>query len=102
MLIMYECNSAAAKPYAALTDIFFTLAASRDIFLDAVFLCRTPLLTPRIISGCASFSANLAAGASPVPIADSTFLINVRIRLIRDLFISALAWFLRILFLADL
>ena len=102
MLIMYECNSAAAKLYAALTDIFFTLAASRDIFLDAVFLCRTPLLTPRIISGCASFSASLAAGASPVPIADSTFLINVRIRLIRDLFISALAWFLRILFLADL
>ena len=90
------------ETYAALIDIFFTLAASRDIFLDAVFLCKTPLLTPRMISGCASLRACLAAIASPVKIADSTFLINVRIRVIRDLFISALAWFLRILFLADL
>ena len=95
-------HSQVTETYAGLTDIFFTPAASRDIFLDAVFLCKTPLLTPRIISGCASFSASLAVGASPVRIANSTFLMNVRIRLIRDLFISALVWFLRILFFADL
>ncbi len=33
----------------------------RDILRAAVFLCITPLVTPRISSGCAAFSAAAAA-----------------------------------------
>lgn len=33
----------------------------RDIFRATVFLCITPLVTPRISSGCAVFSASAAA-----------------------------------------
>ena len=39
----------------------FTRADKRDIFRDAVFLCKTPFVTPRINSGCASFNAVRAA-----------------------------------------
>ncbi|SFS19139.1 hypothetical protein SAMN05444714_2106 [Yoonia litorea] len=39
----------------------FTREDKRDIFRDAVFLCMTPFVTPRISSGCAAFKAAAAA-----------------------------------------
>lgn len=50
----------------------------------AVFRCRTPLVTPRMISGCALRSASDAAWPSPDSIALSTRRINVLIRELRD------------------
>jgi len=60
--------------------IDFTLADRRDIFRDAVFLCRTPLVTPRMTSGCADRNASAAADWSPEAIASSTLRKNVRMR----------------------
>ena len=58
-----------------------------EIFLLAVFLCSTPLVTPRMISGCARRSAAAAASPSPLATASSTFRMKVRIRDIRARFI---------------
>src|SRR5262249_34055219 len=55
----------------------FTRPASLEIFRLAVFLCSTPLLTLRMISGCASRSAAWAAVASPEVSASSTFRMKV-------------------------
>lgn len=41
--------------------IALTREDRRDILRDAVFLCITPLVTPRINSGCAALSAAAAA-----------------------------------------
>lgn len=58
-------------------------ADRREIFRLAVFLCNTPLVTPRMISGCAAVSAEAAACLSPEEIASSTDLRKVRIRDLR-------------------
>ena len=80
----------------------FTLADKRDIFREAVFLCRTPFDTPRINSGCASLNAVCAATLSPEAIAVSTRFKKVRMRLILLLLISPRFALRRIRFLADL
>src|SRR3546814_7011825 len=49
-----------------------TALVRRDIFLATVFLWRTPLDAPRIISGWAAFSASAASSLLPAVIADST------------------------------
>src|SRR3546814_16437405 len=77
-----------------------TALVRRDIFLATVFLWRTPLDAPRIISGWAAFSASAASSLLPAVIADSTFLTKVRIRLTRDLLTSARRSFRRVRFLA--
>ena len=59
-------------PVDQLADSAFTRAARREILRDAVFLCTTPLVTPRISSGCAVFSASAAASALPEAMASST------------------------------
>jgi hypothetical protein len=41
-----------------------------------VFLWKIPFVTPRIISGCATFKAAEAASLSPDSMASSTFLKN--------------------------
>src|SRR5690606_11042748 len=64
----------------------FTRAASREILRLAVFLWRTPRLTPRMISGCAARSFSCAAAGSPAAIASSTLRMKVRIRERRALF----------------
>src|SRR6056297_2008509 len=56
----------AAQPSA------LTREARRDILRAAVFLWKTPLLTPRISSGCATRNALAAASLSPEAIASST------------------------------
>ena len=58
-------------------------AARRDSLRETVFLWRTPLVLARCSSGCASWNAVRAASLSPVAIAVSTFLTNVRTRLVR-------------------
>src|SRR5579871_6573141 len=55
-------------------------AESREIFLATVFRCSTPLPTPLCKSGCASWNAARAALLSPLAIAASTFLTELRIR----------------------
>lgn len=40
--------------------IVFTRDDNRDNFRATVFLCSTPLVTPRASSGCAAFSAAAA------------------------------------------
>lgn len=77
-------------------------ADRRDSFLETVFLWKTPRVTPRCISGCAAFRAERASSTLPPSIADSTFLINVRILLRRLLLTSLKASFRRIRFFADL
>ena len=47
-------------------------ADKREIFRDAVFLWMMPFEAERMISGCASRSATLAASLSPEAIASST------------------------------
>ena len=49
-----------------------TRALSRDILRAAVFLWKTPLVTPRISSGWASRRAASAADLSPEAMASST------------------------------
>src|SRR6056297_349640 len=66
----------------------FTREARRDILRDAVFLWRTPLLTPRISSGWAARSAVCAAVVSPEAMASLTFRRKVRMRERRALLTS--------------
>src|SRR5690554_212691 len=60
----------------------------RDILRATVFLCSTPLLTPRSSSGWAACSAVFAAPASPEAMASSTRRRKVRMRERRALLIS--------------
>ena len=57
---------------------------SREIFREAVFLWITPRATPRAISGWTFFSASAASAFLPSAIADSTALMKVRMRPIRE------------------
>jgi len=57
---------------------------SRENFLAAVFLWITPRATPRAISGCIALSASAASFFLPAATADSTALMKVRMRLIRE------------------
>ena len=58
-------------------------ADRRDTLRAAVFFLRTPLVTPRMISGCAACRAACAALLSPVAMVSSTFFTHVRMRLRR-------------------
>src|SRR3546814_5219719 len=53
--------------------IALTLLVRREYLRATVFLCSTPLATPRAISGWAACSAAAAAALSPAATADSTF-----------------------------
>ena len=81
--------------------ILRTPAERRDTLRDAVFSFITPLETESMISGCAAFSAALAASLSPLAIAYSTLRIYVRMRDRRALFTSVRRAILRTAFLAD-
>ena len=59
------------------------VSESLDTVLLAVFLCTTPLETPRMISCWARRSAALAASWSPDRQASLTLRTNVRIRAFR-------------------
>src|SRR5947199_3770006 len=59
-------------------------AARRDSLRATVFLCITPFVVARCSSGCATLKADCAVALSPVSIALSTFLTNVRTRLKRE------------------
>jgi hypothetical protein len=63
-------------------------AANRESLRATVFLCITPLVIARCSSGCASWYADCAADLSPEAIAVSTFLTNVRTRLVRARYIA--------------
>lgn len=76
-------------------------AERRDNLRAAVFRCKTPLCTPRIISGSAARKAASACSLLPSAIASSTFLTNVRIRPTRARFTMVLFRVCRIRFLAD-
>jgi len=76
-------------------------AERRDNLRAAVFRCKTPLCTPRIISGCASRKAASAWSLFPSAMAVSTFLTNVRIRPTRVRFTMVLFRVCRIRFFAD-
>ena len=65
-----------------------TREVRRDILREAVFLCRTPLVTPRISSGWAAANAVAAASALPDVRASSTLRRKVRIRERRALLTS--------------
>src|SRR3546814_14540877 len=60
--------------------IALTLLVRREYLRATVFLCSTPLATPRAISGWAACSAAAAAALSPAATADSTFFTSVRLR----------------------
>ena len=60
-----------------------TRRVRRDILRATVFLWSTPRATPRAISGWAALSAAAAASLSPASQADSTFLMKLRMRLMR-------------------
>src|SRR5438105_968203 len=59
-------------------------AARRDSLRATVLLCITPFVVARCSSGCATLKADCATALSPVSIALSTFLTNVRTRLKRE------------------
>jgi len=77
-----------------------TRAARRDTLREAVFLWKTPLVTPRISSGWAARRAAAAASLSPEAMASSTLRRKVRIRERRVLFTVARASFWRARFFA--
>src|SRR5579872_7385784 len=62
---------------------FATRLVKRDTFRAPVFLCSTPLETPRMISGSAAFRAARAAALSPLVMASSTLRIKPRTRVLR-------------------
>ena len=70
----------------------------RENFRLAVFLCSTPLATPRISSGWTSAIAAVAAALSPASSAFSTFLTKVPMRPLRFPFTRVRAALLRIRF----
>jgi hypothetical protein len=64
-------------------DIALIRADSRDNCRETVLRCATPLPTARCISGCAARNASVAASLFPPTIANSTFLMKVRMRDLR-------------------
>src|SRR5437868_15003083 len=77
-------------------------AARRDSLRATVFLCITPFVVARCNSGCAALKADCATVLSPVSIALSTFLTNVRTRLNRDRLVALRFSVCRRRFSADL
>jgi hypothetical protein len=73
---------------------------SRETFRAAVFLWITPRATPRAISGCTFFIPSAASALLPEAIADSTALMKLLMRLIREWLIAARFALRRIRFLA--
>src|SRR5258708_14784955 len=67
---------------------FATRLVRRDTFREPVFLCSTPLETPRMISGSAAFRAARAAFLSPEAMASSTLRIKPRTRVLRDVLMA--------------
>lgn len=80
----------------------FTRADSLDIFRLAVFLCNTPLVAARAISGCAVLRAAAAASLSPDAMASSTLRIWVLVRDRREVLIVVRRAIFRTIFFADL
>src|SRR5262249_14670368 len=72
---------------------FATRLVRRETLREPVFLCSTPLVTPRMISGSAAFKAASAAPLSPLAIASSTLRIKPRMRVLREVLIAVpFAW----------
>ena len=80
----------------------FTRADSLDILRLAVFLCKTPLVAARAISGCAVLRAAAAASLSPDAIASSTLRIWVLVRDRREVLTNVRCAIFRTIFFADL
>jgi hypothetical protein len=103
----YETTKAAGFPTAfnPVSESRFqpsdaTRLDSLEIFREAVFLWITPRATPRAISGCTFFNASAASAFLPDAIADSTCLMKLRIRLIREWLMSERFALRRMRFLA--
>lgn len=86
------------KDYA----IALTAFAKRLIFLEAVFLWKTPLEAALEISEVATTNAADAAALSPAVIATSTFFTKVLILDLIALFLAVFVAITLILFFADL
>src|SRR5882757_3996582 len=82
-------------------DSFATRLVRRDTFREPVFLCSTPLETPRMISGSAAFKAARAAVLSPDVMASSTLRIKPRTRVLRDVLMAVRLAVVRTRFLAE-
>src|SRR5450631_2760373 len=80
---------------------FATRFVRRDTFRDPVFLCSTPLETPRMISGSAAFRAARAAFLSPEVMASSTLRIKPRTRVLRDVLMAVRLAVVRTRFLEE-
>ena len=80
----------------------FTARDKREIFLEAVFLWKTPLLAALLISPVAASNAAAAASLSFAAIAASTFFTEVFTADLIALFLSAFLRSTKSLFLADL
>lgn len=86
---------------AAAGAIARTRRARREIFREAVFMCSTPLVTPRRISGSAAAKAVCAVEKSPWASAVSTLRMKVLIRLTRLRLIAVRFSVWRMRFLAE-
>src|SRR5258705_7043686 len=82
-------------------DSFATRLVRRDTFREPVFLCSTPLETPRMISGSAAFKAASAAFLSPEAMASSTLRIKPRTRVLRAVLMAVRLAVVRTRFLAE-
>ena len=94
-------DSRGLSPTQAKNQIALIRRDNREILRDAAFLFTTPRVTPRINSGCADLRAAFAASISPVSIAISTLLMNVRMRLRRLILVAVLLSSRRTRFFAD-
>src|ERR1700761_5114114 len=82
-------------------DSFATRLVRRETFRAPVFLCSTPLVTPRMISGSAAFRAARAALASPPVMASSTLRMKPRTRVLRAVLMAVRLAVVRVRFLAE-
>src|SRR3954469_19155959 len=80
---------------------FATRLVRRDTFREPVFLCSTPLETPRMISGSAAFRAARAAALLPELIASSTLRMKPRTRVLRAVLMAVRLAVVRTRFLAE-
>src|SRR4051812_20361683 len=82
-------------------DSFETRLVRRETLREPVFLWRTPLDTPRMISGSAAFRAARAALLSPEAMASSTLRIKPRTRVLRAVLMAVRLAVVRTRFLAE-
>src|SRR6187455_1793275 len=82
-------------------DSFETRLVRRETLREPVFLCSTPLETPRMISGSAAFKAARAAFLSPEAMASSTLRIKPRTRVLRAVLMAVRLAVVRTRFLAE-